>query len=684
MTARKKTVITLYRSVPFDDTYKHIVQWTSDTELQNFLKPYMAYQVKDASYQNLNETIRWPQKVATYNQLVECNYLMINQDGKNYYCFIAGLNYHNDGMVSISFNIDIWNTYWQRFDLNRQVYIKRSHIVTSLKNSDMYRSLQLADEDLGGDGATYQVAMKPINFFDDDDQIKFLIIQTEPSDVKKPGSKYGVYTQLREYVLAVNWITGIVYQMKDSSGTVINVGSQGQDISTAMMVIAKEHEFIGTSTLIQSVEIRDSIGLKFTKSGNNLTFTDLKAGSYDKDKAGQLMLVKSVPNSAVKMETATLTDCLKAARNSLKASVGDDYNPRLLGSPFMTLKVSNARGTEKDFNMGLRTNVEEPFVLHRWATLWANSKTYYALDNINGLDAKSTAATPRNYLPSLFVDENDSSIPFMTDSYTAYLNAHRNQIANTKVNARIALEQTRESNALNMANLDRTQRTAAASQEYGQNRQMGGLLLGGAAAVLGNTLTGNFAGALGAGLSTLTGGLTQAYNNTTARNQLAMSQATQKYNAEQNAAFANKVGQNNYEMTLRNQAASLKDTRNANDNVVSQGGELAGDFTQNITGKWSWHLFTCNPGYLEVAQQYFLLFGNQLDKIANLNDYFGKHRKVFSYVRTRGADVSGDVPQPAINALNAILDNGVTVWNHKHTDEFKTRNQLDVGNSVVE
>lgn len=684
MTARKKTIITLFKSVPFDDTYKHIVQWTSDDELQKFLKTYMAYQITDASYQNLNETIRWPQKVATYNQLVECNYLMINQDGRNYYCFISGLNYHNDGMVSISFSIDIWNTYWQHFDLNKQTYIKRSHIVTSLKNSDMIRSLEIADEDLGGDGATYQVAMDSINFYDDDDQLKFLIIQTEPSDVKKFGSKYGVYTQLREYVLAVNWITGIVYRMKDKAGNVINPGSQGTDISTTMMAIAGEDEFIGTSTLIQSVEIRDSIGLKFTKSENDITFTDIASGEWDKDAAGQLMLSKNIPSSAVKMETATLSDCVTAARASLKNIVGNDYNPRLLGSPFMTLKISNSRGTEKDFNMGLRSNANQPFILHRWATLWANSKTYYALDNINGLGASETATTPRNYLPNLFVDENDSSIPFMTDSYTAYLNAHKNQIANTKVNARIALEQTRESNALSLSNLERSQRTAAAVQAYGQDRQMGGLFLGGAASVLGNVLTGNFAGALGAGINTLTGGIMQSYNNTTARNQLAMQQATQTANAEQNAAFSNKVGQNNYEMTLRNQAASLKDTKNANDNVVSQGGELAGDFTQNITGKWSWHLFTCNPGYLDVAQQYFLLFGNQLDKIANLNDYFGKHRTVFSYVRTRGADVSGNVPQPAIDALNAILDNGVTVWNHAHTNEFKTRNQLNVGNKVVE
>lgn len=58
MTKRQLSTITLYRQVPFDDTYKHVVNWHTQDELDRFLDSY-DHITEQTSYQNLNKPIRW-------------------------------------------------------------------------------------------------------------------------------------------------------------------------------------------------------------------------------------------------------------------------------------------------------------------------------------------------------------------------------------------------------------------------------------------------------------------------------------------------------------------------------------------------------------------------------------------------------------------------------------------------
>ena len=57
MATRKLSTITLYRQVQFDDTYKHVVNWHTQDELDRFLDSY-EHITEQTSYQNLNKPIR--------------------------------------------------------------------------------------------------------------------------------------------------------------------------------------------------------------------------------------------------------------------------------------------------------------------------------------------------------------------------------------------------------------------------------------------------------------------------------------------------------------------------------------------------------------------------------------------------------------------------------------------------
>ena len=110
MTNRQLSTITLYATVPFDETYKHVVNWHNQAELDDFLNSY-PHITEQTSYQNLNKPIRWdtmktyelhsprgdaPQLTATLNALTSFNYIKIhdvdhNGNWRDYYAFITNL-----------------------------------------------------------------------------------------------------------------------------------------------------------------------------------------------------------------------------------------------------------------------------------------------------------------------------------------------------------------------------------------------------------------------------------------------------------------------------------------------------------------------------------------------------------------------------------------------------------------
>ena len=184
---RPLTTITLYAGVPFDKTYKHIINWSNENQLLNYLNgfPHVSERV---SRQNLNKPIRWDTRkqyhvqgdnsqlnlVTTFNQLTLFNYVQISiqeHDGniKNYYAYITNLEYFNDGTTFIYFSVDMWNTYFPGIDWNHSNAMVQRGFVQELNDSqndfsNTFNKVKNMPDEIGGDGCEFLQLSAPVGF----------------------------------------------------------------------------------------------------------------------------------------------------------------------------------------------------------------------------------------------------------------------------------------------------------------------------------------------------------------------------------------------------------------------------------------------------------------------------------------------------------------------------------------
>lgn len=83
--------------------------------------------IENCTYQRRDAPVRVP---AFYDNMRKFNYMCYkNRDGKNIYCFITGMQYINDAMTEVSFEVDYFQTWLFQMDLRRCLVI-REHTET--------------------------------------------------------------------------------------------------------------------------------------------------------------------------------------------------------------------------------------------------------------------------------------------------------------------------------------------------------------------------------------------------------------------------------------------------------------------------------------------------------------------------------------------------------------------------
>lgn len=122
------TDITLCRDVPLDSSYDHTVDFAAGSEAQFayfYSKRYVTLQAN--SYQRVG---RNRLRIAcTMEQAIMCNYLYFNNhnfEDKIFYAFITGWEYVNNVTTEISYEIDVFQTFWNDVRL-LQVFVEREH-----------------------------------------------------------------------------------------------------------------------------------------------------------------------------------------------------------------------------------------------------------------------------------------------------------------------------------------------------------------------------------------------------------------------------------------------------------------------------------------------------------------------------------------------------------------------------
>lgn len=121
------TEICLCRDVPLDSSYDHQVTFASQQAQASYFYSKIYKRLQDNSYQRvMNNKLRIQCTIA---EAMACNYLFFSNnahDNKTIYAFITGWEYVNEVTTEITYEIDVFQTFW--FDVRLlQVFVEREH-----------------------------------------------------------------------------------------------------------------------------------------------------------------------------------------------------------------------------------------------------------------------------------------------------------------------------------------------------------------------------------------------------------------------------------------------------------------------------------------------------------------------------------------------------------------------------
>lgn len=121
------TIIRILRNVPLDTTYKHTIFFDSVTAQSDYFIGLTKHHLTLQTYQRVQKGKARVHLNA--ESLYDCNYMMFQNasfGNKWFYAFITGVEYINNIVSEITFEIDVMQTW--HFDYNLGVcYVVRQH-----------------------------------------------------------------------------------------------------------------------------------------------------------------------------------------------------------------------------------------------------------------------------------------------------------------------------------------------------------------------------------------------------------------------------------------------------------------------------------------------------------------------------------------------------------------------------
>lgn len=146
--------IRILKDIPLDTTYTHTLYWESESEQSAYFISKQKYNLTNQSYQRVNKgTMRV--NVAADN-LYDCNYLMFQNTGfgnKWFYCFIKSVEYVNNEVSEITYELDSMQTWYFNFTVEDS-FVEREHSVTDgIGDNILPEPVELGEYTFNGYGA---------------------------------------------------------------------------------------------------------------------------------------------------------------------------------------------------------------------------------------------------------------------------------------------------------------------------------------------------------------------------------------------------------------------------------------------------------------------------------------------------------------------------------------------------
>ncbi len=124
------TNIKLLHNVPLDPTYDHTIYFSSATAQRDYFAGLVKHNLTEYTYQRVQKGVA--RVGINAEQLYDCNYMMFQNTSygnKWFYAFITNVEYINDNCSSVSFEIDVMQTWHFDYSVD-QCFVEREHPIT--------------------------------------------------------------------------------------------------------------------------------------------------------------------------------------------------------------------------------------------------------------------------------------------------------------------------------------------------------------------------------------------------------------------------------------------------------------------------------------------------------------------------------------------------------------------------
>ena len=556
--------VVLCRGVPIESDYRHTLYFDSVAAQNNYFFSKAFKQFHNVSYQRERRNVITLEIPAT--QVYACNYLMFKNTSygeKWFFAFVNSVEYVNDNVTDIYYELDMMQTWMFEYTLS-QCMVEREHSVTDK-----------------------------------------IFENTKPENIGYGELMCGVSQNLLSSHGLLGEYACVITSKPYSSGDVpIKLYSQFCPVygyigrAEDMNVIVQEFVRTGWQDAVLSV----TVGNKLMAQGADETHFDMP---------------KQVPKEDFKFVCYGVTSGIHEGEEQFKDQLPNGYKPRnkkLFGYPYNQLWVSNNQGTVNEYRYEDFKLDKDGFFHMEVAASGISSPECV----LYPLDYRGVA----KYYDHALVLTGYPTVPWIGDTYKAYMAMNRNQIEN-------------------------------AIFTQGANGLMNTV-----SAFLGGAMTVNNAADMlqAAKADASNAGQTVSKTTKTGLRQQAMGGIFSAIGTAGTSVV-------DFMTSVWQVEAKLKDVSNIPPNVGGLSG--AGSVTNALSRfDYSTYYMCVKPEYAEIVDKFFDMFGYNTCTVKVPNTHSRPH---WNYVKTIGCEIQGFLPQEAANIIKAVYDHGVTFW--KNGDE---------------
>lgn len=563
--------VVLCRAVPIDNDYKYTLYFENVPDQNRYFLSKAFKQFHHVSYQREKRNVMTLEVPAP--EVYACNYLMFRNTSygeKWFFAFVNSVEYVNDNVTDIYYEIDVMQTWMFQYNL-MQCMVEREHSETD----KIFENTK--PENIGYGELMCGVSRNLLSSHGLLGEYACVITSKPYSNGDVPVKLYSQFCPVYGYI------------------------GRAEDINTLVQDFVRS----GLQDAVLSVTIANQLMAK----GADETHFDMP---------------KLVPKEDFKFVCYGVTSGIYEGEEQFKNQLPNGYKPRnkkLFCYPYNQLWISNNQGTVNEYRYEDFKIDKDGFFHCEVAASGVSSPECV----LYPLDYRGAA----KYYDHALVLTGYPTVPWIGDTYKAYMAMNRNQIEN-------------------------------AVFTQGANGLMNTV-----SAFLGGAMTVNNAADMlqAAKADASNAGKTVSQTTKTGLRQ----QATGGIFSAIGTAGTSTI---DFMTTVWQVEAKLQDVSNIPPNVGGLSG--AGSVTNALARfDYSAYYMCVKPEYAEIVDKFFDMFGYNTCTVKVPNTHSRPH---WNYVKTVGCEIQGFVPQEAASIIKAVYDRGVTFW----------KNGNEVGNYTLD